>query len=121
MAFKRSFLASCMASALALVGGLTGCSRTESVRPTTDSPAILVKNDLQAAAKTGIIGSELVSIRENLEKLKATDPQTAEALLKDLSKLESLSNDPVRTKAKAKAMMDSLDKRGSSKDTAGDQ
>ena len=120
MAYTRLLFAPFMVSVLSLVCGLTGCSRTESVRPTTDSPATLVKNDLQTAAKTGIIGSELVSIRENLEKLKATDPQTAEALLKDLGQLESLK-DPVRIRAKAKAMMDSLDKRESSKDAAADQ
>ncbi len=121
MAYTRVLFALFMASVLSLVCGLTGCSRTERVRPTNDSLETLVKNDLQNAAKTGVIGSEVVTIRENLGKLKAVDPQTAEALLKDLSKLESLSNDPVRARVRAKAMMDRLDKRESSKETSGDR
>ncbi len=54
------------------------------------------------------MGSGLMVVQENLEKLKSSDPAKAEALLKDCQSLNQSANNPEAVKAKAKEMMSKL-------------
>lgn len=85
---------------------LTGCGSGETVQavgPPTNRAASI----LESVAKTGVLDSGLVIVREELEKMKATDAAKAEALLNDLAQLEQ-ARDAGSIKAKAKAMADKL-------------
>lgn len=89
---------------------VVGCSRERPAVPVKQaaSPAAeAVKSGLKEIADSGQIGSGMLTIRENLEKLKSTDPAKADALLKELDKLSAMS-DPGAIRAKAKQMMDQL-------------
>lgn len=95
---------------LLTVSLLAGCDKRPAAIPVTPpktAPAEEAKAGLKHAAETGQIGSELMMIRENLEKLKSTDAAKGEALLKDLDDLSKASQ-PDAVKAKAKAMIDKL-------------
>lgn len=70
------------------------------------SRADLIKNDLQVIVDNGEMGSEMMSIQNNLEALKADDAAKAEELLTDLKGLEGLTGEEIKTKAQA--MMDKL-------------
>jgi uncharacterized lipoprotein YajG len=85
---------------------LTGCGSGETVQAVTP-PANRAASILESVAKTGVRDSGLVIVREELEKMKATDAAKAEALLNDLAQLEQ-ARDAGSIKAKAKAMADKL-------------
>lgn len=81
---------------------LTGCGSGETVQavaPPTNRAASI----LESVAKTGVRDSGLVIVREELEKMKATDATKAEALLNDFAQLEK-ARDAASVKAKAKEM-----------------
>ncbi len=70
------------------------------------SRAELIKTDLQMIVDNGEMGSEMMSVQNNLEALKADDAAKAEELLTDLQGLEGLSGEELKTKAQA--MIDKL-------------
>jgi hypothetical protein len=88
---------------------LTGCPGDPAVTSQSVTPAAppAVKQMLEGVAQSGELGSGAQSIREELEKLKASDASKAEGLLKDLDALEKLT-DPNQIKSSAKAMADKL-------------
>lgn len=66
----------------------------------------LIRKDLQPAAETGQLGSEMMSIQGNLDKLADEDPAKAAELREDLEELQGLSGS--RAKAKANQMIGKL-------------
>ena len=92
-----------------LVVIVLGCSPgSVSVEQPDDSPAEAVKRELETAAESGVLGSEMISIQENLEKMRGTDPAKADELLADLEQLQSMT-DPAAVKAKASEMIGKLE------------
>lgn len=85
-----------------------GCGEgaTEVPVDTGISVSQLIKRDLEMVAQNGQMGSEMMSIENNLEKLKVEDPAKAEAFRKDLDELAKLSG--ARAKSKAEAMIGKL-------------
>jgi DNA-directed RNA polymerase subunit F len=94
---------------LACCGLASGCGystvevETESVQPAGAS----AKKMLENIAQTGELTSEVMSIQEELEKLKSTDEAKATALLGDLNALQAMTS-PQQIKQKAKEMADKL-------------
>ncbi len=79
---------------------LIGCNSADTSTPVQQSaPTDQVKSALQNVADTGVIDSGIVTVREQLDTLKATDAAKAETLLKDLDELEKLSGDAAKKKA----------------------
>lgn len=78
---------------------LIGCKTEKSIPVQQAAPTDQVKSALQNVANTGEIDSGIMTVREQLEAMKATDATKAEALLKDLAELEKLSGDPAKKKA----------------------
>ena len=87
---------------------LVGCGPKETTEQ-VEEPASQdqVKSALENVVETGEVDSGLMTAREQLEAMQATDAAKAEELLKDLDALESL-RDPAQIKAKAKEMVDKL-------------
>lgn len=81
---------------------MLGCGSGETVQSVTP-PTNQAKPVLESVSQTGVVDSGLVVVREELEKMKATDAAKAEGLLKDLDQLERMT-DVARIKAKAKEM-----------------
>ena len=75
--------------------------------PPEVSPAEAVRKALEQVAESGRGGSEIGAMMNDLEAMKATDPQTAEALIEDAKALMSIS-DSAAIKAKAKEMLGKL-------------
>lgn len=67
----------------------------------------LIKQQLQSPANSGTLGSEMMAIEQDLQKLSAEDPAKATELQKDMEELKKATN-PTAVKAKAKAMIDKL-------------
>jgi hypothetical protein len=91
---------------------VVGCSGgtgpgPQKVTPPQVQPADAIRSALQSVAQSGQLGSEGLTIQENIEKLRATDSAKAEALAKDYQELEKLS-DPAKVKAKAEEMLGKL-------------
>lgn len=84
---------------------LAGCG-SGSVPVTPPAPPQAKAMLLEVAAQ-GQINSGIMAIREDLERMKATDPTKAQTLLRDLDQLERM-NSPQQIKAKAKEMADKL-------------
>lgn len=84
---------------------LLGCGGAGSAPPpaASQAPSSAAKPYLEDLAQSGEVGSNVQSIREALEDLKATDPAKAEKLLSDLDELMKLPPDQVKVKAKAMA------------------
>lgn len=85
-------------------GGAPSPPVEQTNQPTSNTE---LKQRLNEIAQSGQAGSALAGVRESIEQMKASDPQKAEALLKDLDKLES-TGDPSQVKAIAKRMADQL-------------
>lgn len=95
--------------ACAVVLGFAGCGGPSSEPVEVDqgmSVEELIKQDLQMTVDNGQLGSEMMSIQNNLEKLKATDPAKAEELMKDLEELQGAQG--ASAKSKAQAMIQKL-------------
>lgn len=86
---------------------LLGCGGGVSSTSVTPPPPPPAKAMLDEVATSGQLGSGASMIRDSLESLKASDAAKAEALLKELDELETMS-DAAKIKAKAKAMADKL-------------
>jgi hypothetical protein len=94
--------ASVLLLAIALLAGCGGGSV-----PVTPPQPPQAKTMLLEVAAHGQINSGIMAVRENLEQMKATDPNKAQTLLRDLDQLERM-NSPQQIKAKAKEMADKL-------------
>ncbi len=84
---------------------LCGCDSGNSSATTPDVET--VKQLLLDVSERGEIGSASMIIRDELEKLKATDEAKANELIKDLEQLEN-TPDPTQVKTMAKKMADKL-------------
>jgi len=86
-----------------------GCGESSTEVP-VDPPGLtvrdLIKQDLQMIIDNGQLGSEMMSIENNLEKLKAENSGKAEELQKDLDELEKASG--AKVKSIAQQMMNKL-------------
>ncbi|MHB8902164.1 MAG: hypothetical protein ACYC6Y_25685 [Thermoguttaceae bacterium] len=80
---------------------LIGCANNadKSTPVQQAAPTDQIKSALQNVADTGTVDSGLMTVREQLETLKATDAAKAETLLADLAELEKLSDDAAKKKA----------------------
>ncbi len=97
---------------LCTVVAMLGCgsgpgSDSEAVTPPTVQPADQAKAVLENVAQTGELGSGIGELRPLFEQIKATDAAKGDALLSDLTALES-STSPDAAKAKAKEMLGKL-------------
>ena len=104
MATVCRFLVCALLLASVTAGGC-GVSSTPIEQPTS-STVELIKSDLKMVIDNGQLGSEMMSIQNNLEKLREENSAKAEELLADLKALEQASGAAV--KAKAQQMMDKL-------------
>jgi hypothetical protein len=87
--------------------GLAGCGGGDRPVNVTPAPPPPAQPLLESIASSGQMGSEVELIRDSFEKMKATDPQKAEELLKDLETLQS-TTDPAQIKAQAQKMIGKL-------------
>ncbi|NMC21257.1 MAG: hypothetical protein GYA33_12660 [Thermogutta sp.] len=86
-----------------------GCgSGTPSANVQPPDPQQEIRSVLQQVAETGVLDSGLMLVRERLEAMRETDPAKAQALLQDLSQLESMTGNPNQAKAKAQEMLGKL-------------
>ncbi len=86
----------------------SGCDPgSTEVQPIAVSPKDMLKANLQSPADTGMLGSEMVVIEENIEKLAVEDAAKADALRKDLEELKK-ANNATKIKSKAKEMIGKL-------------
>ena len=86
---------------------LIGCgdtSSTEKPAPPTASDAI--RRDLDYIVQNKIVGSEVINIQENIERLKETEPDKAAALLVEFKKLDAAHG--AKAAAIAKKMLEIL-------------
>lgn len=88
------------------VAFLLGCNDGSQIKVKPPG-AEQIKPALEDVAKNGQLHSGLMVVRDELEKMKATDAAKAGALLKDLDELQSLK-DTEKAKAKAKEMLGKL-------------
>ncbi|WP_147274391.1 hypothetical protein [Bremerella cremea] len=65
----------------------------------------MIRNDLKSIVSNNQLGSEMVTIDENLKKLAESEPEKAAELRKEYEKLEKASGRPA---AQAKKMMEKL-------------
>jgi hypothetical protein len=91
---------------------VVGCSQgtgpgPQKVQPVQVQPTDAIRSALESVGKTGQLGSEGLTIQENIEKLRASDPAKAEELAKDYEALQGMS-DPAKVKAKAQEMLGKL-------------
>jgi hypothetical protein len=86
---------------------LVGCGGGDKSVTVTPPPPPAALPFLQAIASSGEMGSEVDLIRDSFEKMKETEPQKAEDLLKDLETLKS-TTDPAKIKAQAEKMIQKL-------------
>ena len=84
------------------VSVVLGCGSGERVQ-SVEPPKNQSKAVLESVAQTGTLDSGIMVVKEELEKMKATDAAKAEGLLNDLGQLEKMNN-PAQIKAKAKEM-----------------
>lgn len=88
---------------LMTIGCGPGSTPVEAPQVTTTD---LIRQDLQMTVESGQMGSEMMSIQGNLDKLADEDPAKAAELREDLKELQGLSD--AAAKAKAKEMIGKL-------------
>ncbi|MFW6171881.1 MAG: hypothetical protein ACODAD_15450 [Planctomycetota bacterium] len=85
---------------LFMVAAAIGCQQgSESVEDPGLSRKELITEDLRLVVENEQMGSEMMSIQNNLETLKSTDAALAEELLEDLEELEGMSGSAAKSKA----------------------
>lgn len=85
---------------LLVIAAAIGCGPSDTSVPAQQAaPVDQVKSALQNVADTGVIDSGIMTVREQIEAMKATDSAKAEELLTDLDALEKLSGDAAKKKA----------------------
>jgi len=90
------------------LGCTSEASKTQPVQPPQISPVDAIRSALQSVAQSGQLGSEGLSIQENIQKLRATDAAKADALAADYQELEAAGADAAKVKAKAQEMLGKL-------------
>lgn len=94
---------------LALLGFIVfaiGCGPGSTpVPPDTRPVTELIRQDLEGIVSSNQLGSEMVSIDQNLQKLAETESEKASELRKEYEKLQQSSGSPAR---QAKKMMEKL-------------
>ncbi|MEW4563244.1 hypothetical protein AB1K70_12005 [Bremerella sp. JC770] len=86
---------------------LVGCSSTSSGDiPAPPSPTDGLQRDLDYIVEHKMVGSELINIQENIERLSETDPDKAEQLRAEFKKLDKAQG--ARAAAIARKMIDLL-------------
>jgi hypothetical protein len=85
---------------------MVGCGGDKSINVTPPPPPPALPF-LQSIAASGQMGSEVDLIRDSFEKMKGTEPQKAEELLRDLETLKS-TTDPAQIKMQAEKMIKKL-------------
>ncbi|QDU74853.1 hypothetical protein Pan97_18710 [Bremerella volcania] len=91
---------------LGLVLFAIGCGPGSTpVPPDTRPVTELIRQDLQGIVSSNQLGSEMVSIDKNLQKLAETEPDKAAELRQEYEKLQKSSGSPAR---QAKRMMEKL-------------
>jgi hypothetical protein len=100
---------------LTLIGiaSVLGCGSGALKGEKVEAPKIpakeAVKNALKPIAESGQGSSAVGAIKNELKKLKESDPALAEELSKDADELMSTRLSPEEVKAKANAMIQKLD------------
>jgi hypothetical protein len=86
-----------------------GCGgvETEDVTPVERSPMEIVQSTLQTIAETGEVGSEAGEMMNQIDALKASNPDAAAVLESDGPALMGIT-DPTAAKAKANEMLGKL-------------
>ncbi len=114
MSGKRVLLLSLVLLGLVVIAGCpqTGegqrpISTPSAAQPQELTPAEDLKNQLSSLAELGERMPGMETMGENIEALKATDPEKGAALEKDFEELNSLRGRE-KIKAKAKEMLDKL-------------
>ena len=93
---------------LVAVLAAVGCEpASEPVEVKPGGVSELIKMNLQHPSETGQMGSEMMAIEQDLEKLAAEDPAKAAAVKKDFEAMKAAKS-PDQVKAKAKEMMSKL-------------
>lgn len=102
------FLVRCCLICLVLaISGCSGRPASIDVEPNDDiSVTDMLRQDLKPVSESGQMGSERISIANNIELLAKQEPEKAAELSKDLKDLEGLSG--AAAKAKANAMIGKL-------------
>ncbi|MBA2115987.1 hypothetical protein [Bremerella alba] len=91
----------------ALGVGCLGCGPGSTpVPPNPTPPAELIKTDLSYIVETGQVGSEMDTIRANIEKINEEDPTKGVELQEDFNQLEKARGNQARSIAKK--MMEKL-------------
>ncbi|MCS7237786.1 MAG: hypothetical protein NZ899_05880 [Thermoguttaceae bacterium] len=98
-----------VAAAIGFVGGCGGSTGpgAQKVQPVQVQPTDAMRSALESIAQSGQVGSEGLTIQENIEKLRASDASKADQLAKDYQELQA-TTDPAKVKAKAAEMLKKL-------------
>ena len=104
---RRSFLATALAAAG--TGLVAGCSQSgrQPVKVEVPPPTQQLRALLEAYAKSGELDSGVIAIREQIEALRKTDSAKADALDREIAKLESAKG-AAAVKKQAEAMLGKL-------------
>lgn len=93
---------------LLVVAGLVGCGSSDSSeKPAPPSPIEAIRRDLDYIVHNRMVGSEVINIQENIERLKATEPDKAAQLQTEFQKLDAAQG--ARAAAIAKKMLEMLE------------
>lgn len=91
---------------LLLAGFVIGCSQGGTPVPENTIPVTeMIRNDLKSIVSNNQLGSEMVTLDENLKKLAETEPEKAAELRKEYEKLEKSGGRP---SGQAKKMMEKI-------------
>lgn len=90
-----------------LVSAFVGCGPGSTPVPeNTTPPSELIRKDLQYIVDSGQVGSEMMTIQENITRISEEDPDKAAQLQKDYDQLEKAGRGQARSIAKK--MMEKL-------------
>jgi hypothetical protein len=97
----------CVALFFAAAVGCGAVTDDDPVDVTPPSTTEKLKASLNDVAQTGQMGSGMMTIEQEIEKLRATDAAKADALKADYEQLKTMNN-PAQAKAKAQEMLGKL-------------
>lgn len=92
-----------LSCALAGCGGVSDTPKTVTPPSSTES----IKMTLEGVAQSGELGSGGMTLEQEIEKLRTSDPAKADALKSDYEQLKT-TNDPSQVKSKAQDMLKKL-------------
>lgn len=83
------------------VSAVLGCGPGSTPVPeSTTPPSELIRTDLQYIVESGQVGSEMMTIQENITRIGEEDPDKAALLQKDYDQLEKARGSQARSIAK---------------------